>query len=266
MSFSQMKAKPAAANKTPSHHSALSPQTKQDGGDKAQLLQKIYRRLYRRYGPQHWWPGDGPLDVVLGAILTQSAAWTNVELALRNLRAAGYWSLESIHHCSQDELARIIRPSGYFNAKARKLRALGEYLGEYEDDIEAVFGSQPLNELREELLGLHGVGPETADSMLLYAGNLPNFVIDAYTMRVLSRLGIIDADERPSYDTVRALFHKALPTDVQLFNEYHALFVAHGKDVCKSRNPLCGECVLLEDCPAGAALMGGNGFPDQTPE
>ena len=229
-------------------------------------LPDLYQRLFVEYGEQHWWPGETPFEVMVGAILTQNTAWTNVEKAITALKEADALNPDALRIRPLDELAALIRPSGYFNAKARKLRVLGEYLGEYEDDIDAVFGSQPLNELREELLGLHGVGPETADSMLLYAGNLPSFVIDAYTMRVLSRLGIIDADERPSYDTVRALFHKALPTDVQLFNEYHALFVAHGKDVCKSRNPLCGECVLLEDCPAGAALMGGNGFPDQTPE
>ena len=229
-------------------------------------LPDLYQRLFVEYGEQHWWPGETPFEVMVGAILTQNTAWTNVEKAITALKEADALNPDALRIRPLDELAALIRPSGYFNAKARKLRALGEYLGEYEDDIDAVFGSQPLNELREELLGLHGVGPETADSMLLYAGNLPSFVIDAYTMRVLSRLGIIDADERPSYEAVRALFHKALPTDVQLFNEYHALFVAHGKDVCKSRNPLCGECVLLEDCPAGAALMGGNGFPDQTPD
>ena len=219
-------------------------------------LPDLYQRLFVEYGEQHWWPGETPFEVMVGAILTQNTAWTNVEKAITALKEADALNPDALRIRPLDELAALIRPSGYFNAKARKLRALGEYLGEYEDDIDAVFGSQPFNELREELLGLHGVGPETADSMLLYAGNLPSFVIDAYTMRVLSRLGIIDADERPSYEAVRALFHKALPTDVQLFNEYHALFVAHGKDVCKSRNPLCSECVLLEDCPAGAAIVG----------
>ena len=155
--------------------------------------------------------------------------------------------------CPIDELAALIRPSGYFNAKARKLRALGDYLAGYGDDIERLFASKPLDELREELLALHGVGPETADSMLLYAGNLPSFVIDAYTIRVLQRLGVINTDTKPKYENVRALFHKALPTDVQLFNEYHALFVAHGKDVCRSRKPLCSDCVLVEDCPVGTS-------------
>ena len=224
-------------------------------------LPDLYERLFAEYGEQHWWPGETPFEVMVGAILTQNTAWTNVEKAITALREADALNPEALRTRSLDELAALIRPSGYFNAKARKLRALGEYLGEYEDDIEALFGSQSLNKLREELLGLHGVGPETADSMLLYAGNLPSFVIDAYTMRVLSRLGIIDADERPTYEAVRALFYKALPTDVRLFNEYHALFVAHGKDVCKARNPLCGECVLLADCPAGAGIVGDPGLP-----
>ena len=225
-------------------------------------LPELYDRLFGEYGEQHWWPGETPFEVMVGAILTQNTAWTNVEKAITALKDADALTPAALRTRPLDELAALIRPSGYFNAKARKLRALGDYLGEYEDDIEAVFGSQPLNELREELLGLHGVGPETADSMLLYAGNLPSFVIDAYTMRVLSRLGIIEVDERPKYEAVRALFHKALPTDIRLFNEFHALFVAHGKDVCKARNPLCGECVLLEDCPAGAGFVGGSaGFP-----
>ena len=209
-------------------------------------LPELYERLFGEYGQQHWWPGETPFEVMVGAILTQNTAWTNVEKAITALKDADALTPAALRTRPLDELAALIRPSGYFNAKARKLRALGDYLGEYEDDIEAVFGSQPLNELRDELLSLHGVGPETADSMLLYAGSLPSFVIDAYTIRVLSRLGIIEVDERPKYERVRALFHEALPEDVRLFNEYHALFVAHGKDVCKARNPLCGECVLLE--------------------
>ena len=218
-------------------------------------LPELYDRLFAAYGEQHWWPGETPFEVMVGAILTQNTAWTNVEKAISALKNADALNPEALRTRPVDELAALIRPSGYFNAKARKLRAFGDYLAGYDDDIERLFASKPLDELREELLGLHGVGPETADSMLLYAGNLPSFVIDAYTMRVLGRLGIIDAESRPSYDAVRALFHQALPTDVQLFNEYHALFVAHGKDVCKSRKPLCSECVLMENCPAAEGFL-----------
>ncbi len=213
-------------------------------------LPELYDRLFAAYGEQHWWPGETPFEVMIGAILTQNTAWTNVEKAISALREADALNPEALRTRPLEDLAVLIRSSGYFNAKARKLRALGEYLDGYGDDIERLFASKPLNELREELLALHGVGPETADSMLLYAGNLPSFVIDAYTTRVLGRLGIIDAESRPTYDTLRALFHESLPMDVQLFNEYHALFVAHGKDVCKSRKPLCSECVLIENCRA----------------
>ncbi len=217
-------------------------------------LPELYDRLFAAYGEQHWWPGETPFEVMVGAILTQNTAWTNVEKAISALREADALNPEALRTRPLEDLAALIRSSGYFNAKARKLRALGEYLAGYDDDIERLFASKPLDELREELLALHGVGPETADSMLLYAGNLPSFVIDAYTIRVLGRLGIIDAESRPSYETVRALFHESLPTDVQLFNEYHALFVAHGKDVCKSRKPLCSECVLAEHCPVGSGI------------
>ena len=222
---------------------------------KSLSLPELYDRLFAAYGEQHWWPGETPFEVMVGAILTQNTAWTNVERAISALREADALNPEALRTRPIDELAALIRPSGYFNAKARKLRALGDYLAGYNDDIEKLFNSKPLNELREELLALHGVGPETADSMLLYAGNLPSFVIDAYTMRVLQRLGIINSDSKPKYEDVRALFQQSLPTDVQLFNEYHALFVAHGKDVCKSRKPLCYDCVLMENCPAAGEFL-----------
>ncbi len=218
-------------------------------------LPELYDRLFAEYGEQHWWPGETPFEVMVGAILTQNTAWTNVEKAITALKNADALNPEALRTRSLDDLAALIRPSGYFNAKARKLRVLGDYLALYGDDIESVFASKPLDELREELLALYGVGPETADSMLLYAGNLPSFVIDAYTIRVLGRLGIIGTDNKPKYAAVRALFHESLPTDVQLFNEYHALFVAHGKDVCKSRKPLCSDCVLIENCPAAGEFL-----------
>ncbi len=221
---------------------------------KSLSLPELYDRLFAEYGEQHWWPGETPFEVMVGAILTQNTAWTNVEKAISALREADALSPEALRTRLLEDIAALIRPSGYFNAKARKLRALGVYLADYGDDIEKVFASKPLDELREELLALHGIGPETADSMLLYAGNLPSFVIDAYTIRVLGRLGIIDLDSRPKYEDVRALFQESLPTDVQLFNEYHALFVAHGKDVCKSRKPLCSECMLVAYCPVGSSI------------
>ncbi len=218
----------------------------------------LYTRLFAAYGEQHWWPGETPFEVMVGAILTQNTAWANVERAITALRQADALSPRALRALPLERLAALIRPSGYFNAKARKLRALGEYLGAHGDDIEALFRSRPLDELRDELLMLHGVGPETADSMLLYAGNLPSFVVDAYTIRILRRLGVIQPDERATYDAVQALFHAALPRDARLYNEYHALFVAHGKDICRAQRPRCESCSLLPDCPAGTASGAGD--------
>jgi len=210
----------------------------------------VYSRLYAAHGPQHWWPGETPFEVIVGAILTQSAAWTNVEKAISNLKAAGALSPEGLHGLSEGELARLIRPSGYFNAKARKLKAFVELLYErFNGDLRRLL-ALPAPELRVLLLGTHGIGPETADSILLYAAGQPVFVIDAYTRRVFSRLGFVpDAD---TYDGWQRLFTDELPADARLFNEYHALIVRLGKDVCRKR-PLCGECPLLELCPTGQA-------------
>ena len=218
-------------------------------------LSDLYSRLYAAHGEQHWWPAETPFEVMVGAILTQNTTWSNVERAISALREAGALTPDALRIRPQDELASLIRPSGYFNAKVKKLRALGEFLGRYGDDIAALFASKPLPELREEFLALHGVGPETADSVLLYAGNLPIFVVDAYTIRVMSRLEIIGADSRPRYADAQAMFHEALPRDARLFNEYHALFVAHGKDICRARKPLCESCPLLDECPAGRANL-----------
>ena len=213
-------------------------------------LLDVYQRLYAAYGPQHWWPGETPFEVIVGAILTQSAAWTNVEKAIANLKAAGALSPQGLYGLSEGELARIVRPSGYFNAKARKLKAFVDLLHErFNGDLRRLL-ALPAPELRPLLLATHGIGPETADSILLYAAGRPVFVIDAYTRRVFSRLGFTpDAD---TYDGWQRLFTDELPADARLFNEYHALIVRLGKDVCRKR-PLCAECPLLPVCPTGQA-------------
>jgi endonuclease-3 related protein len=211
----------------------------------AEKLLETYRRLYAAYGPQHWWPAGSPFEVVVGAILTQSAAWVNVEKAIENLRAAGVLSPEGLLKVGLDELARLIYPAGYYNAKAHKLKAFLEMLfdrhGGRLDDLFAL----PLPQLRQELLATHGVGEETADSITLYAAGKPSFVIDAYTRRVFSRLGLEPA--RDSYASWQAMFSEALPPDVQLFNEYHALIDRHAKTVCR-KVPLCDQCCLREVC------------------
>jgi endonuclease-3 related protein len=216
-------------------------------------LPDIYRRLCDAYGPQHWWPGETPFEVIVGAILTQSAAWANVEKAIANLKATGALSPEGLARLSEGELARLVYPAGYYNAKARKLKAFVALLFErFEGDLERLLAA-PVEELRPLLLATHGIGPETADSILLYAAGRPVFVIDAYTRRVFSRLGMTPASD--SYDSWQALFMDNLEPDVALFNEYHALIVQHGKEVCR-RQPRCGVCVLLEGCPTGGSGAG----------
>jgi len=214
------------------------------------ILETVYSRLYQEYGPQHWWPGDGPLDVLLGAILTQSAAWTNVEMALANLKAAGCWSLPAIHHMPQDELAAIIRPSGYFNAKARKLKAFASHVeSNYGGDLDRLLALS-LAPLREDLLSIHGIGPETADDIILYAAEKPSFVIDSYTRRIVGRLGIAPKGMPETYDGHQDLFQRHLPPDAAMFNEYHALLDRHAKETC-AKTPRCAGCCLLEICATG---------------
>ena len=215
-------------------------------------LLAVYQRLLQRYGPQHWWPGETPFEVIIGAILTQSAAWTNVDKALANLKEARVFSPRALRELPLEELASLLRPSGYFNAKARKVRAFVEHLGaHYGDDLDAFLG-QDVETLRGELLSIYGIGEETADDILLYAADKPSFVIDAYTRRILGRLEV--TPELDTYGAWRAIFHHALPPDVSLYNEYHALLVAHGKETCR-KTPRCQGCCLLALCPTGQRLL-----------
>lgn len=224
------------------------------GNPKDALLQEVYRLLYRAYGPQGWWPGAGPFDVIIGAILTQAASWKNVELAIANLKAANCWSFAAIDRRSQEELAAIIRPSGYFNAKARKLKAFAAHVLEgYGGDLARLL-AQDTGPLRAELLSIYGIGPETADDILVYAAGQPSFVIDAYTIRILKRLGQVPAGDRGGYGDFQRLFHEQLPRDAALFNEYHALLDRHAKAACR-KVPVCSGCCLREICPTGRAAV-----------
>jgi len=205
------------------------------------VLEEIYHRLFTRYGPQHWWPARTPFEVITGAILTQSAAWVNVEKAIANLQDAGLLSPDALRRIPEAELARLIYSCGYFNAKARKLKAFSGWLGDkYGDNLDRLF-AQDTNNLRDQLLAVHGIGEETADSILLYAGNKPVFVIDAYTRRIIDRLEIAPARQR--YVDYRTLFMSHLPADADLFNEYHALLVRLAKEICR-KQPICEECCL----------------------
>ena len=210
-----------------------------------QALNNIYQRLLAHYGHQHWWPAQEPFEMIVGAILTQSAAWVNVEKAIANLKAARALSPAALRRLPQPELARLIRPSGYYNVKAAKLRSFAHWLGEYyNDDLDKLFGGDT-DYLRQQLLAIYGVGPETADSIILYAANKPVFVIDAYTRRIISRLGLAPINN--SYEAYQALFMHNLPADANLFNEYHALLVCLAKDVCRP-HPLCRQCCLSDIC------------------
>ncbi len=229
-------------------------QTPSDPADLPAILLEVHRRLYQSYGPQGWWPGDGPADVIIGAILTQAAAWTNVEMAIANLKEAGCWSLEAIDGQSEEVLAEIIRPSGYFNAKARKLKAFARHLQlNHAGDLNKML-SQETGPLRDELLSIHGIGPETADDIVLYAAGLPSFVIDSYTVRIIQRLGIAREKQTKSYDGCQAFFHDNLPADARLFNEYHALLDRHAKEAC-AKTPRCHGCCLLDLCDTGKQAL-----------
>jgi endonuclease-3 related protein len=221
-----------------------------------EALLDIYRRLDAAYGPQGWWPGGSPFEIVVGAILTQAAAWANVEKAIDNLKAAGVLSPRRILKTPVDDLAGLVYPAGYYNAKARKLKAFVEMLFKrHSGDLDRLF-ALPLSELRRELLATHGIGPETADAVILYAAGRPRFVIDAYTRRVFGRLGLAPA--RDDYGSWQRLFEDALPPDAPLFNEYHALIDRHAKTFCRKK-PLCDQCFLREACSYGRPPMGRRG-------
>jgi len=205
-------------------------------------LMAMYRALFRAYGPQHWWPGDTPFEVVVGAILTQNTAWINVEQAIKNLKRERLLSPARLREVAPRRLALLIRPSGYFNIKANRLAHLMDFLADrYGGSLARMLRDDP-GELRKGLLLVNGIGPETADSIILYAAGKPVFVVDAYTKRIFTRHGLVS--ERAGYDDVQQLFMGSLPGETGLFNEYHALLVKVGKIHCKKRAPQCPGCPL----------------------
>ncbi|HHR84912.1 MAG TPA: endonuclease III domain-containing protein [Candidatus Acetothermia bacterium] len=216
-------------------------------------LTLIYNRLFSAYGEQHWWPGSDPFEIIVGAILTQQVAWKNVEKAIAALKSAGLMAPEKLLHAPLDEVAALIRPTIYYNEKAKKLRSFLVFLQEQHHGDLSDLLSLLLPALREELLSVHGIGEETADSIILYAAEKPSFVIDAYTRRIMQRLGLISGTE--TYAALRALFMQNIPADVKLYNEYHALFVRHGKERCRSRAPLCSDCPLRDVCNYAATAQ-----------
>jgi len=250
-------------------------------------IREYYRTLFRAWGPQHWWPARTPFEVIVGAYLTQNTSWNNVEKAMANLRAARVLSVSGIRRIPHGKLERLIRPAGYFRQKAHRLKLFVAFLDEkYNGSLAKLFAA-PTKQLREELLNLHGIGSETADSILLYAGNHPVFVVDAYTRRILARHGILP--ETADYEEIRELFQESLApiaesiaeddgtsrrqleqgirgaahppsamstakrtAVVQVYNEMHGLIVGVGKNYCGKREALCRECPLYAFLPASS--------------
>ncbi len=211
--------------------------------NKTKVLTEIYDSLFKSFGSQYWWPGDTDFEVVVGAILTQNTNWANVEKAIKNLKTAKVFTLKKLHQINQDKLAELIKPSGYFNVKAKRLKHFIEWLfTNYNGSLSKLF-TQDCAILREQLLSVNGIGRETADSIILYAAEKPAFVVDAYTKRVLVRHGLITEDY--NYDEIKAVFEENLPEEVSLYNEYHALIVRVGKYYCKPKMR-CEECPLKD--------------------
>jgi len=209
-------------------------------------LQSIYNVLFRSYGPQHWWPGDTPFEVLVGAVLTQNTSWTNVEKAIFNLKRERVMTFSRLFNVPPGKLALLIRPSGYFNIKTKRMRNLLMFIhNHYSGSLARMFSADPTR-LRDQLLGVTGIGPETADSILLYAGEKPFFVVDAYTKRVFSRQGLIA--DNADYRAVQGLFMKNLTPTAIFYNEYHALIVRIGKEHCKKVKPLCSDCPIHTQC------------------
>jgi len=204
-------------------------------------LTEIYQLLFECFGPQHWWPGETKFEIITGAVLTQNTSWANVEKAIANLKSADSLTPEKLYQFDVPQLAELIRPAGYFNIKAKRLKNFVTWLFENYEGKLTNLESLDTDQLRSELLAVKGIGPETADSILLYALNRPVFVVDAYTARIAFRHGLIEPNA--DYEQLRGLFQSNLPQDTQLFNEYHALLVKVGKEFCKPKAQ-CSSCPL----------------------
>lgn len=218
-------------------------------GKTGERLLKIYGRMFESYGPQYWWPSETSSECVIGTILTQNTSWTNVEKAIGQMKGEMSLTMAEIEKIPFAKLARLIKPSGYFNQKARRLKIFARFVAEsYGGNIDKLL-AENAEKLRETLLGIEGIGPETADSIVLYAAEKPSFVVDSYTKRITARHGL--TDENASYGKVRELFMKNLPHKTSLFNEYHALIVRTAKDCCHKTKPECERCPLEADLSEG---------------
>jgi endonuclease-3 related protein len=219
------------------------------------IAEQVYRTLFDSLGPQDWWPGDSPLEIMIGAVLVQNTAWKNVERAIENLKDAQLLDPHRLLALPVEELEQLIRPAGYFRLKTKRLTSLLKFFVERYDGSIAAMQQTPVDRLREELLGIHGIGPETADSILLYALGLPALVVDTYTHRVFARHGWIDFQS--DYHRLQEFLSEQLPEDVPTYNELHALLVNVGRHYCRRTNPRCETCPLREMLPAGGIVLEG---------
>ncbi len=209
---------------------------------KPKVLKEIYKRLYKEFGPQYWWPARTPLETAIGAILTQNTAWENVEKAIQNLKAKKVLNLSVLHKIKNSELSKLIKPAGFFNVKTKRLRSFLDFLKEESSDNHlSSLRKYSTDKIRQKLLDVSGIGPETADSILLYALNRPVFVVDAYTKRILSRHGL--CFDKASYDEIQRMFRVSVRKSTKLYNEYHALLVVLAKKYCRTKAQ-CGSCPL----------------------
>ena len=209
-------------------------------------LMAIYDLMFGYFGYRGWWPGETIFEICVGAILTQSVSWKNVTKAIDNLKRANLLELERMYRAASEEIEQCIIPAMYFRMKTRKLKAFVDYVVDiYQGDIVKMF-NKDLISLRDELLGIYGIGPETADSIILYAAEKPVFVVDAYTKRIFSRMGIFR--DGVTYDEMQNYFMKGISPDVQLYNEYHALITGIGNRFCSNKKPKCNSCPLEEVC------------------
>ncbi|MGS0764215.1 endonuclease III domain-containing protein [Syntrophomonas curvata] len=209
-------------------------------------LGQIYEAMLEHFGPRGWWPGDSRLEIIIGAVLTQAVAWRNVKRAIDNLKSARLIDIDALLDIDLEILAGHIKPALYHRQKAKKLKAIMAYIADkYDGDLDLMF-QEPLPKLREELLAVWGIGPETADSILLYAGDKLTFVVDAYTKRIFHRLGL--TGEAVSYQEMQEFMEDNVPPDLYIYNEYHALLVGLGAGYCKKSKPRCQECPILNFC------------------
>lgn len=216
-------------------------------------LEQVYQTLREALGHQDWWPGDTPLEIAVGAILTQNTNWKNVEKAIAQLKAAGALNLHKLHILKQEQLAELIRPAGYFNIKAKRLKNFVRHVIDHNDGDLTAFLGQSVDSLRQELLAISGIGPETADSIALYAGGHPLFVVDAYTQRILLRHGWLESEA--DYFATQEFFHSQLPDDVELYNDFHAQLVMVGKNWCKRSKADCDNCPLKIYLPESGPIL-----------